>query len=94
MFPGEKDLKAVRKRLEKAEPSWLLPEGASPEDRQKYKLCERFVIYLNEKKISPAVLARRLDVDATRMGEILKYRIDLFTVEKLVDLTESLELRV
>ncbi len=91
-FPSEKDLKKVRSKLASVEPSHTLPENASKADRLKYKLCEKFVIYLIKNKISQAQLARQLRVDPSRINEIVKYRIDLFTVDKLMDLAERLEL--
>lgn len=91
-FPSEKELKTVRSKLEKAEPSRLLPKNASKADRLKYELCEKFVIYLTKHKISQAQLARKLKVDPARINEIVKYRIDLYTVDKLMDLAERLDL--
>lgn len=91
-FPTEKELKAVRAKLEKAEPSRMLPKNASKADRLKYELCEKFVIYLTKHKITQAQLARKLKVDPARINEIVKYRIDLYTVDKLMDLAERLDL--
>jgi len=91
-FPSEKELKAIRSKLEKAEPSRMLPKNASNADRLKYQICERFVAYLLKNKMSQAQLARRLKVDPARINEIVKYRIDLYTVDKLLDLAERLEL--
>jgi predicted XRE-type DNA-binding protein len=91
-FPSEKELKKIRAKLDAAEPSRVLPESASKSDKLKYKLCEKFVIYLMKNKISQAQLARQLKVDPSRINEIVKYRIDLFTVDKLMDLAERLEL--
>jgi predicted XRE-type DNA-binding protein len=91
-FPSEKELKKVRAKLEKAEPSRLLPKNASKADQVKYKLCEKFVIYLTEHKMSQVQLAKKLKVDPSRINEIVKYRIDLYTVDKLMDLAEKLHL--
>jgi len=91
-FPSEKELKTIRRRLEKVEPSRLLPKNASKADRLKFRLCEKFVIYLSEHKMTQAKLATRLMVDPSRINEIVKYRIDLFTVDKLMDLAERLDL--
>ncbi len=77
-FPSEKDLKKIRERLEKVEPSYLLPENASKVDRLKYALCQKFVVYLLQHKISQAELARRLSMDTARLNEIVKYKIHLF----------------
>jgi len=91
-FPSEKELKSIRAKLEKAEPSRMLPKNASKADRLKYELCEKFVTYLLKNKMSQAQLARKLKVDPARINEIVKYRIDLYTVDKLLELTERLNL--
>ena len=57
-FPNEKELKKIRAKLAKAEPSRTLPQKASKADQLKYKLCEKFVIYLMEHELSQAQLAR------------------------------------
>ncbi len=91
-FPSEKVLKKIRSKLSKVAPSHTLSEKASKADQVKYKLCEKFVIYLMKSKVSQAQLARQLKVDPSRINEIVKYRIDLFTVDKLMDLAERLDL--
>ncbi len=40
--------------------------------------------------MSQVQLARKLKVDLSRINEIVKYRIDLYTVDKLMDLAEKL----
>ena len=42
--------------------------------------------------MSQVQLARKLKVDPSRINEIVKYRIDLYTVDKLMDLAEKLHL--
>ena len=91
-FPSEKQLKSIRAKLEKIEPSRLLPENASKSDRLKYELCEMFVIYLREQKMSQVALARKLKIDPARVNEIARYRIDLYTVDKLIDLAQALKI--
>ena len=91
-FPTEKELRAVRTKLERSDPSRMLPKNASKADRLKYEFCEKFVIYLTKHKITQAQLARRLKTDPARINEIVKYRIDLYTVDKLMDLAERLDL--
>lgn len=90
-FPNEKELKKIRENLAKAEPSYLLPEDATKADKLKYVLCQKFVVYLLEHKISQTELARRLDMDTARLNEIVKYKIDLFTVDKLIDFAQRLD---
>lgn len=91
-FPSAKELKSIRSKLEKAEPSRLLPKNASKADQIKYKLCEKFVSYLLEHKMTQVQLAKKLKVDPSRVNEIVKYRIDLYTVDKLLELAERLHL--
>ncbi len=90
-FPNEKKLKEIRSRLEKVEPSRTLPENATIAEIVKYKICEKFVRYLLNNKMSQAELARQLKIDPARLNEIVKYRIDLFTIDKLVELVELLD---
>lgn len=91
-FPSEKELKAIRKKLDKMEPSRSLPKDASKAEHVKYKLCQKFVIYLLENKVSQTALAKKLKVDPSRINEIVRYRIDLYTIDKLMDLAEKLHL--
>jgi predicted XRE-type DNA-binding protein len=93
-FPTEKELKAVRRKLETAEPARVLPKSASKADRLKYELCKCFVAYLLRSGESQAELARKLKVDPSRVNEIVKYRIELYTVDKLLDLSERLNLNI
>ena len=45
-----------------------------------------------EHKMSQVQLSKKLKVDPSRVNEIVKYRIDLYTVDKLMDLAERLHL--
>ncbi|HXH75190.1 MAG TPA: XRE family transcriptional regulator [Bacteriovoracaceae bacterium] len=90
-FPNEKDLKKIREKLENIEPSRLLPRNASKADKLKYALCQKFVVYLLDHNISQAELARNLNMDTARLNEIVKYKIDLFTVDKLIEFAQRLD---
>jgi predicted XRE-type DNA-binding protein len=52
------------------------------------------VAYLLRSGESQAELARKLKVDPSRVNEIVKYRIELYTVDKLLDLSERLNLNI
>jgi predicted XRE-type DNA-binding protein len=93
-FPNEKKLKEIRSKLAKVEPSRGLPEHASTVERVKYKICEKFVRYLLDHRMSQAELARKLKMDPARLNEIVKYRIELFTIDKLVELAEVLDPKI
>ena len=89
-FPDEKELSRVRKKLSKVEPTRSLPKDASKSDKLKYELCRQFVKYLMTHKMTQKELAKEIDIQPARMNEIVKYRIDLFTVDRLLDYAERL----
>ena len=79
-FPSNKELESV-------EPTFVLDrKNASAVDKIKYDLCREFVIYMISNKISQVDLAERLDIDKARVNKIIKYRIEVFTIDKLLSL--------
>jgi predicted XRE-type DNA-binding protein len=90
-FPSSKKIKEMRSLLEKAEPSRTLPKNAKTADRLKYKICEKFAAYILDSGGTQAELARQLNMDPARLNEIVKYRIDLFTIDKLIEFAERLD---
>lgn len=90
-FPSQEQLKNMRDRLDKADPSRTLPENASTVQKIKYQICEKFISHLLEHNLSQAELARQLDMDRARLNEIVKYKIDLFTIDKLIEFAEKLD---
>jgi predicted XRE-type DNA-binding protein len=95
-MPPKAELNKIRKKLEKIEPTRGLPSNASKTDRFKYELCKQFVLFLNREQMSQKQLADKLGIDPARLNEIVKYRIDLFTVDRLLGYLELLnpELKV
>lgn len=89
-FPDEKELSRVRKKLSKVEPTRSLPKDASKSDKLKYELCRQFVKYLMKHEMTQKDLAEEIDIQPARLNEIVKYRIDLFTVDRLLDYAERL----
>lgn len=90
-FPDQKELSRVRKRLSKVEPTRSLPKDASKSDKLKYELCRQFVKYILKHGLTQKELAEEIDIQPARMNEIVKYRIDLFTVDRLLDYAERLK---
>ncbi|OFZ24509.1 MAG: hypothetical protein A2381_05465 [Bdellovibrionales bacterium RIFOXYB1_FULL_37_110] len=89
-FPNKKELDQMRKKLENAEPVRLLPKDASNVDKLKFSLCKEIIIYLKIHKTTQVELANILEIDPARLSEIVKYKIDLFTVDRLLSLVEKL----
>ena len=90
-FPSKEKVNKIKALLEKAEPSRTLPKNATKAEQIKYKICEKFVAYIIDNRVSQVELAKRLNMDPARLNEIVKYRIDLFTIDKLVEFADRLD---
>lgn len=90
-FPSNEKVKKMRSLLEKADPSRTLPKNATTAERVKYKICEKFAAHILDTGVSQAKLSRELNMDPARLNEIVKYRIDLFTIDKLIEFAERLD---
>ena len=90
-FPSKEKIEKMRALLEAAEPSRTLPKDATTVDKIKYKICEKFVAHILDTGVSQAKLARDLNMDPARLNEIVKYRTDLFTIDKLIEFAERLD---
>jgi predicted XRE-type DNA-binding protein len=89
-MPPKYELDKMRKKLDKIEPTRGLPENASKADRLKYELCKQFVKHLNREQMNQKELAEKLGIEPACLNEIVKYRIDLFTVDRLLGYLELL----
>jgi len=83
-FPSKEELELVRNKLNDGPASRPLPKDASPVDRVKYRICEKFVIYKNTHKISQKDLAQKIGIDEALMSKILRYHFDEFTADRLI----------
>lgn len=89
-WPSEKELSKMRRYLEEVDPARSLPENPSKAEFLKYKLCEEFVKYLLKTGQTQKELSIELGIDPARINDIVKYKIDLFTVDRLISFTELL----
>ena len=86
-FPSNKEIQGILKELESVEPTFILDrKNASAVDKIKYDLCREFVIYMISNNMSQVDLADKLGVDKARVNKIVKYRIEVFTIDKLLSL--------
>ncbi len=83
-WPSDTELKAMDKRLSKATGTADLPPNADLLDRIKYALCGEFIKYCLEHKVSQRELAAELDISESRISEIVHYRIDKLTIDRLI----------
>jgi predicted XRE-type DNA-binding protein len=91
-YPNESDIKDILTNINDDDFVKVLPNDASMVERTKYLLCKKFVQYLSDhENISQAELARRIGVDRSRINCIVKYKIDMFTIDALSELWSVVE---
>jgi predicted XRE-type DNA-binding protein len=95
-WPSEKEWKEIERKLSKGLATKVLPKDAGPVEKTKYDLCEHFVIYHQKIGISQREMAARLGVTESRVSEILHYRIERYTIDKLLTLLSKIhpEIRI
>ena len=64
--------------------SWSLPENPTPLEQAKYEICRQIVSYKLDTKISTEDLAQKIQLSKAETEDILYYRIDYFTLDRLV----------
>src|SRR5881396_3348599 len=70
--------------------NYILPANASVADKFKYEICQTILTYQQQNKISYEKLTRQIDLSFARTMNILKSRINDFTLNELVDYLEKL----
>ncbi len=83
-WPTEEEWKKIEKNFKEEDVYQILSPKASPVDRIKYKLCEEFVRYCNEHELNQRELAVKLGVGEARVSEIVHYKYQRFTIDKLI----------
>jgi predicted XRE-type DNA-binding protein len=64
--------------------SQTLSRSASFEERMKYSLCKLFVRYVRVNKISPTDLSKLIVIPKTRISNIMNYKTEKYTVDRLL----------
>ena len=91
--PGADELWAELRKAAaaiKGKPSGMLPPNASSLDKTKYELCERLLGYMQEHDLTQRELAKKLGVVESRVSEVLHYRIQKVTLDRLVKYHQTL----
>lgn len=64
--------------------SWALSENATPLEQAKHDICRQIVSYKLDTKINTETIAEKLQLSKAEAEDILYYRIDYFTLDRLV----------
>lgn len=92
-FPDDGTLKRVRDKL--SDPNYAggniaLPADASEVDRAKYQLCQLIARYQREHGLLQKNIASQIGIDESRISDILRGKIESFTLDRLVGYAEKL----
>ena len=85
-FPNKEEIERVSSKLKDVEGTLLPPENPTPIEQLRWEICQKFVIYKMDNKITQKELAAQLGVDEAKISKILRHRIDEFTTDRLVKL--------
>jgi predicted XRE-type DNA-binding protein len=77
-------LKLVEKQAKQGKIPRALPKDASFEERMKYSLCKLFVRFLIKNRIKAIELAKLLKIPKTRISDIMNYKTEKYTVDRLL----------
>ena len=92
-FPVQRVLKRVRDRLSDPEyqgGNLALPADASEVDRAKLQTCQLIAKYQRENGLLQKDIAEKIGVDESRISDILRGRIEGFTLDRLIGYAEKL----
>ena len=79
------EIRQAAKRLGKRQSSsGPLPPHASSLEMTKYDLCRRLLVYMRKHELTQRELAKKLGVVESRVSEVLNYRIQKLTLDRLV----------
>jgi len=89
-FPQERDLERVRKKLEKAQGTLMLPENPSPLEQFRWDLCQKLIKFKRKNDLTLEEMGKMLGVDKGKVSKILRHRIDEFSTDRLVGYLQTL----
>lgn len=86
-YPDEKDINEMIERLSSDDVlgSSVLPKNASEGDKIKFKLCAKILEYKMTKGLTQKELAKKLGLDEPEMSRVLHYKIERYSIERLLD---------
>lgn len=90
-FPSKNELAKALEELKNVEGSLSLSKNASPLEKFRFEICQKFLSYKFLKKINQKELAKILNVDEAKVSKILRYRVEEFSTDRLIDLYSRLD---
>lgn len=85
-FPNRTETKKALKELEKTTGTLALKPDATPLEKFRFDLCQKFIMYKMENKLNQKQLAEILGIDEAKISKILRHRIQEFSTDRLISL--------
>lgn len=89
-FPKASELSRIRKKLEKAEGTLMLPEHPTALEKFRWDICQKLVAYRREHELTLEEMGRLLEIDKGKVSKILRHRIDEFSTDRLIGYLQSI----
>lgn len=70
--------------------SYVLPADAGSLDKAKYEVCRSMVDYLLKNNLKEEQIAQRIELSKAEVKRMLRYRIDEFTLDRLITYADKL----
>ena len=90
-FPSQSELKKIRSKLEKVAGTLSLSPDATPLEKFRFQLQQKFVMYKIKHKCSQKELAEKLEIDEAKISKILRHRLDEFSTDRLITLYQKID---
>ena len=87
-FPSESELKRIRRKLSRTQGTLMLSPDATPLERFRWDICQKFVVYKQKKRLTVEQLAKILGTDKAKVSKILRHRIQSFSTDRLLTLLQ------
>ena len=70
--------------------SWVLPENPTPLEKSKHEICREILLYQRQHKLTDEELTKQMELTLAEIEDILHYRIDYFTLDRLMTYANKL----
>lgn len=90
-FPNKSEIDRALKKLKNAEGTLALKVNASPVEKFRFDLCQKFIKYKKDHNLNQKELAQILNTDGPKISKILHHRIEEFSTDRLIELYSKLD---
>ena len=90
-FPNKRELKKIRKKLEKSPGFLMLDPDADELVKFRFEICQELLKYGQRKKMTAVEMAKILGITTADMSRIFNHRIEKFSTDKLIKLLSKIK---